>query len=189
MNKQMKTTRLLILTALFISAITVSNAQNLNNLAFGFKVGEPLGINIRKYFSYGEKALDFNIGTYGFIYGSKRKYGIGSNKGQYKGSGIMFQTIYNWHYNVFKKETVHVYYGLGGQINSRNHYPDDRVGQRDDKERKLSLGPTGNAGLEIDIPNNDLGVFLDVGLYVEALPTPLFVHPQINAGVRLNITK
>ncbi len=179
--------------SLFVILLTIclaqAKAQNLNNFAIGLKVGEPLGINIRKYMDYGNKVMDFNIGTYGFIYGGNRSYGIGSNKGNYKGAGIMFQTLYSWHRTLFKKESTHVYYGFGGQINSRNHYPDDRVGQRDDKERKLSLGPAGNAGIEFDLPNNDLAVFLDGGLYVEALPTPFFIHPQVNGGIRLNIIK
>lgn len=175
----------IILLGLLLTSTLGTYAQYDNNFALGLRVGEPLGLNVRKYFQYGDKAFDVNIGTYGFLYGTKREY----LKGEYKGAGFMFQGIYSWHRTIFSKELIHVYYGFGGQVNSRNHYPDDRIGQRDNKERKLSLGPAAAAGIEFNIPNNDLGIFLDAGTYMEAIPRPLFLHPTVNGGIRLNIVR
>jgi hypothetical protein len=57
------------------------------------------------------------------------------------------------------------------------------------KTKKLSLGPTGVAGFELKIPNQPLAFFVDAGLYIEALPSPFFINPQISAGLRLNVIK
>lgn len=174
-----------VLFLLIFGASSNLFAQYDNNWAIGFRAGEPLGINVRKYFDGGNKAFDANVGTYGFIYGRQRKY----NKGYYKTAGLMVQGIYSWHTTVLNRDWFHVYYGFGGQINSRNHYPNSRIGQLDDTERKISLGPTGAAGIEIKIPNQDLAFFLDGGAYLEALPAPFFYNWQVSGGVRLNLIR
>lgn len=160
-------------------------AQYERNWALGLRVGEPVGINIRKYFMGGDRAFDLNVGTYGFLYGRDRQY----MKGEYRSAGLMIQGIYSWHRALFNREALHIYYGFGGQINQRNHFPNDRIGQRDDSEQKLSIGPTAAAGLEYKLPGNDLGVFLDAGGYIELLPAPFFTNLQISGGVRLNLLK
>ena len=53
---------ILIVTLLSIGS---STAQYENNWAVGLKVGEPLGLNIRKYFSYGNRVFDLNVGSFG----------------------------------------------------------------------------------------------------------------------------
>jgi hypothetical protein len=64
-------------------------AQYENNWAVGLKIGEPLGLNIRKYFSYGDRVFDVNIGSYGFLYGRERNY----RKDQiYNEAGVMVFT-------------------------------------------------------------------------------------------------
>lgn len=175
----------LVLLSFAIVASLQSYAQYEQNFAIGVKFGEPVGLNVRKYFQYGDKAFDVNFGTYGFLYGTEKRY----NKGEYNGAGFMFQGIYSWHKSLTKRENVHFYYGFGGQINSRNHYPDDRIGERNNSEKRLSLGPAGNAGIEIDLPNNNLGAFLEAGAYLEALPRPFFVHPTVSIGARVNLIK
>ena len=64
---------------------------------------------------------------------------------------------------------------------------DKLIGQREDNIKKLSLGPTAVGGIEVDLPNNDLSIFLDGGAYVEALPSIFFANWQISGGVRLNL--
>jgi hypothetical protein len=176
------------LTALFTFILITCSLSNIYaqydyNWAVGFRVGEPLGLNVRKYFRNGDRAFDTNIGTYGFLYNNQRKY----NKGEYRAAGVMIQGIYSWHHALGRKEAIHAYYGFGGQINSRKHYKD---GLNPSSERKLSLGPSGAAGMEFMIPNQtNLAFFLDAGLYLEALPAPLFYNPQISGGLRLNLNK
>lgn len=164
---------------------TKTFAQYDNNIAVGFRVGEPLGFNLRKYLQNGEKAFDVNIGTYGFIYNRQRRY----NAGEYKTAGLMIQGHYLWHLEVFNRDWAHVYYGFGAQINNRRHYADILNGQKIDYTKKISLGPSGTAGFELKLPNQPLAFFLDAGLYIEALPRPFFSNPQVSGGLRLNIIK
>lgn len=160
-------------------------AQYDYNWAAGFRVGEPLGFNLRKYFQNGDKAFDINVGTYGFIYNRERRY----NAGEYKTAGLMIQGHYLWQLEIFRRDWAHVYYGFGAQINNRSHYADILIGQKVDHTKKISLGPSGTAGFELKLPNQPLAIFVDAGLYVEALPSPFFLNPQISAGLRLNIIK
>lgn len=174
-----------IVTTLIISLVFIGNsfAQYENNWAVGLKVGEPLGLNIRKYFSYGDKAFDMNVGSFGFLYGRVRNY----NKSQiYNEAGVMVQGLYHWNRTLGKREKMHYYYGFGGQINSRNRAP--KIGERD-AFRVISLGPAANAGIEIAIPENDMAVFLDAGGYVEIAPKPFFMAPNVNIGLRINIIR
>lgn len=177
----------LTLLALLIATSLTASAQYDYNWALGLRVGEPLGINVRKYFAQGERAFDVNIGTYGFLYGRQRDYGRGQNEGEYKDAGLMIQGIYSWVWSPGAGDLFHFNYGFGGQINNRNHYLDNLIGVREDKVRKLSLGPAAAAGIEVNLPNNDLAVFLDGGAYLEALPTPFFGNWQVSGGVRLNL--
>jgi hypothetical protein len=178
----MKKKNILLLTFLLICSLQTW-AQNDNNWAIGLKVGEPLGVNLRKYFSYGERAFDLNVGSYGFLYGANRNY---RKKKIYESAGVMIQGLYHWHNTMGKKENLHYYYGFGGQINSRNRPPE--VGVRD-AFRVVSFGSAANTGLEYRIPENDLGVFLDAGGYLEIAPKPFFLNAQINLGLRLNLVK
>ncbi|UBM59206.1 hypothetical protein LAG90_00850 [Marinilongibacter aquaticus] len=177
--------RIFVLSILILGALQ-THAQYDKNMAIGLRVGEPLGLNLRKYFRYGDRSFDVNFGTYGFIYGRYRKY----RKGHYDASGIMFQGLYNFNTSLGKNDGVHAYAGFGGQVNYRGYSADEnQLGERLRPEKQISLGPAGNVGLEYNIPGNDLGVFLDAGLYAELVPDLLFLHPQVSAGIRVNLTK
>ncbi|MFT6880771.1 MAG: hypothetical protein ACI9QN_002607 [Arcticibacterium sp.] len=191
----MKNNLVLITLCLFAIAFETS-AQYDKNIAVGFRVGEPLGINVRKYFQYGDKAFDINIGTYGLFYGQHRKYRDGGyhlldNRGKFTSSqpaGLMVQGIYSWHFPIGKTDALKAYYGFGGQVNYRTYVSEDNlVGTRQNGEKHISLGPAAAAGLEYNLPGNDLGIFLDGGGYLELAPDLLFSHPQFSAGVRVNI--
>ena len=171
-------------------------AQYNNNVAVGLRIGEPLGLNIRKYFQYGDKAFDLNIGTYGLFYGQHRKYRGGGyhlvdSDGKYTSSqptGLMFQGIYSWHYPVGNEDAIKAYYGFGGQVNYRTYASEGNVvGTRQNGEKHISLGPAGAAGIEYNLPGNDMGIFIDAGGYIELAPDLLFMVPQISAGVRVNL--
>ena len=173
---------------LVIGSLSTTYAQYDKNWAIGFRIGEPLGVNVRKYINEGENALDLNIGTYGFIYNKDVKY----NGGYYHDGGLMIQGHYLWVGEVFKKEWVHYYLGFGGQINSRKHYENVTIaGTANPVEvgtSKIALGGSGTAGLEFKLENN-LGIFVDAGLYIEVIPAIFYFNPQVSAGVRINLVK
>jgi hypothetical protein len=152
-----------------------------DNWAVGFKLGEPTGVNIRKYFN-NIHAIDVTIGTYGGILSNDRKY-RGSD-GRYKNAGVSLQIHYLWHTPLFNSEAVHVYYGIGGQINNRRSYPDRLAGQY---EKALTLGGSALGGFEYYIPDNRISVFLEGGTYVELLRRPFYLSPNISAGLRFNL--
>jgi len=152
-----------------------------DNWAVGFKLGEPTGVNIRKYFN-NIHALDITVGTYGGILSNDRKY-RGSD-GRYKNAGVSLQIHYLWHTPLFNSEAVHVYYGIGGQVNNRRSYPDRLAGQY---EKTLTLGGSALGGFEYYIPDNRISVFLEAGTYVELLRRPFYLSPNISAGLRFNL--
>ena len=152
------------------------------NWAVGLKIGEPLGLNVRKYFKDGDRAFDFNVGSFGFLYGRDRMY----RKEQiYDASGIMFQGIMHYNRLLGKNDRVNVYYGYGAQVNSRERPITDSR----EKFRVVSFGPAINAGIEFALPENDLSVFLDAGGYGEIAPKPFFFAANLNLGLRLNIQR
>lgn len=178
----MKNKLAIILTVTLLS-VGSSFAQYDKNWAVGLKVGEPLGLNIRKYFSYGDRVFDVNVGSFGFLYGRQRNY---RKEQLYNAAGVMVQGLYQFHRPLGKREKLRFYYGFGGQINSRNRPP--KLGERN-SFRVISLGPAVNSGIELSIPENDLSVFLDAGGYVEIVPKPFFMAPNVNLGLRINLMK
>jgi hypothetical protein len=173
----------LALTVICMLCFGFAQAQY-DNWAVGFKLGEPTGINIRKYFN-NINAFDITIGTYGGIIANDRDY----RRGKYKNTGLSVQAHYLWHTPLFNSEAVHVYYGLGAQFNSRNYYPDNKqnLPSPGDRERPISIGASALGGFEYFIPDNRISVFLEGGLYSELLPRPLYLSPNISGGVRFNL--
>jgi hypothetical protein len=166
---------------IFLLASTSGFSQD-NGWAIGLKVGEPLGLNIRKYISDGDKAIDVNFGTFGFLYGRERSY---RKEERYNDAGVMFQALLHYRRTLGAADRVSVYYGYGAQINSRNRIPS--IGNND-KFKIISLGPAVNTGIEVLLPDNDLSLFLDAGGYAEIVPKFLFVAPNVNIGLRLNLS-
>ncbi len=165
-----------------IFSLSLAIAQNAN-WALGFKAGEPTGVNIRKYFN-NIHALDVTVGTYGAILSNDRKYR--GDDGRYKNAGMSIQVHYLWHYPVFNSESLHIYYGLGGQVNSRRSYP-SRLAVDNQYEKNISLGGSALGGFEYFVPDNRISVFLEGGTYVELLPRPFYLSPNISAGIRFNL--
>lgn len=166
---------------LFLALLLLSGLScfaQTKNFAVGFRLGEPGGLNIRKYLR--DRAIDVNIGTYGGFWGNVRKYG---KEGHYKNVGLAINANMLWYIDLFGKENFQGYYGFGGQINSRRSYPERLAGNY---EKTIALGGSGLAGIEYFVDNQPISVFLDAGLYAEVLPVPLFMHPQGGLGVRFN---
>lgn len=145
--------------------------------AVGFRVGEPLGLNLRKYIGEEQRrAFDVNVGTYGGLWGVNRKYG----NGRYKNVGLAVNANYLW---LVGQGRFRPYYGFGGQITSRRSYPDRLNGEF---ERRMGIGGSGLAGIELFLRDVPASLFADVGLYTEVLPVPFFVHVQGGIGGRFN---
>jgi hypothetical protein len=165
------------LTLIGLFTFTLAQAQY-DNFAIGFKVGEPTGLNIRKYFN-NINALDLTVGTYGGIIGNNRSY----RSGEYKNVGLSVQVHYLWHTPLFNSETLHLYYGFGGQVNSRRYYH----ASVNPYEKALSLGGSLLGGFEYFLPDGRLSVFLEGGTYIEVMQRPFFLSPNVSGGIRLNL--
>ncbi len=172
---------------LFFTGVTLTLAlpgqvrAQYNNWAVGFRLGEPAGVNVRKYFG-DNHAFDLNIGTYGGLYGNNRAY----RSGNYKNVGFTLQGHYLWHTRLFNKDDVRGYYGFGGQINSRRYYP-DRLAYVGEYESTVSIGGSGVGGIEYFVSSKPYSFFLELGLYAEVIPAPLYFNVQSGLGVRFNL--
>jgi hypothetical protein len=168
----------IIFTIIFaVSVVFVSNAQE-QKWAVGARLGEPSGLNIRKYFD--ENAFEINVGTYGGLWGQNRGY----RKGHYQTVGLAVNANYLWHNNLFGKENSKYYYGFGAQFNNRKYFPTDQ--KQAQGVATLSIGGDALAGLEFFLKDSPLSIFLEAGLYVEVLPSPIFMHVQSGTGLRFN---
>lgn len=175
--------RILLSFCFFVALLAVAQTASAqyNNFAFGFRLGEPAGVNVRKYFGENH-AFDLNIGTYGGLYGTTRDY----RSGRYKSIGLSIQGHYLWHDRLFSSEALRAYYGFGGQINSRRYYP-DRLAAINEYESTISLGGSGVAGIEYFVPNKPYSIFAEVGVYAEVIPAPLFLNVSTGLGIRFNL--
>ena len=172
----MKKLRLNLFLALFgwLILSTAASAQY-NNWSVGARIGEPSGINVRKYFG-SNHAFDLNIGTYGGLYGTKRSY----RNGEYKSVGLTVQGHYLWHTPLTKSESIRAYYGFGGQFNTRKFTNSGGV------QSQLSIGGSAVAGLEFFPVSKPYSIFLETGGYVELLQSPFFLNLNTGIGVRYN---
>ena len=171
----------LLLVLLGLLSLSPGASAQYTNWAVGFRLGEPSGINIRKYFG-DSHAFDLNFGTYGGLYGTTRDY----RQGKYKTVGFSLQGHYLWHDRLLNNDNIRGYYGFGGQINSRRYYPDNLGNQPVNFVSETSLGGSAVAGVEYFLQNKPLSIFLEGGLYAEVLPVPLFFNVQTGVGVRYN---
>lgn len=174
-----------IIILLFCLSSISTFAQYDNNFAVGLKVGEPLALNVRKYFREGERAFDFNVGLTGFPFFTNRNY---RKEALYAEAGLTLQGLFLYNKALGSSEKLHVYYGYGAHFNRRNLITTP-VGLRDNNKNLFSFGPAINAGIEFKLPEKDMGLFIDTGGYLELAPSPLFFTPQINVGLRLNIVR
>jgi hypothetical protein len=159
-----------------MSCITMAGAQT-RSWAIGFKIGEPSGLNIRKYGDH--NALDITLGTYGGVLAQNKAY----RKGNYRTAGFMLNSTYLWYVHWLRERMI-AYAGVGGQVNSRNYYPGKSGGGV--YLRSVSLGPSATAGLEYLSRAKARSFFLEGGGYVELLPGFLYTSPQVSFGVRFN---
>jgi hypothetical protein len=174
MNQSLQRFTLFILCTVCFFPARAQDAPK--NWAIGFRIGEPLGVNLRKYFGENH-AIDINAGAYGGLWGVNRKYGP---TGRYQNAGLSLNANYLW---LVGQGRFRPYYGFGGQVTSRRNYPDRLNGYY---EKRLGLGGSGLAGVEYFLASSPASLFADVGLYAELLPVPFFFHVQGGVGARFN---
>jgi hypothetical protein len=167
------------LGSIVLFLISFSSFSQEKKWAIGARIGEPAGLNIRRYND--ERALELNVGTFGGIWGNNRGY----KKGKYTSVGLAVNVNYLWHGNVLKKEYIKYYYGFGAQFNNRKFFPDDQ--SKAQGVGILSIGGSGISGLEFYVPDSPLSIFMEVGPYVELLKSPFFLHAQGGIGARFNL--
>jgi len=173
----------LSLVLLGVLSLTLSSSAQAQgepkSWAVGLRLGEPLGLNVRKYLGEDRNhAFDVSVGAIGALWGVDRKYGT---TGRYKNAGLAINANYLW---IVGNGPFRPFYGFGGQITSRRNYPDRLSG---DFEKKIGLGASGLAGFEYFLPSSPVSLFLDLGLYLEVLPVPFFPNVQAGVGVRFNL--
>jgi hypothetical protein len=157
--------------------------SQLQEWSAGFRIGEPGGFMARRYSDNGINALEVNIGTYGGLWGTDRKY----QDGTFNNIGYSINVLYLWHHPTIINSDLHTYYGFGPQLNSRDWYANKASNNLAATKRASAMGGTAVGGIEyfpIDAPN--LSFFSEIGFYTEIAPNPFFFHLQGGIGVRVN---
>jgi hypothetical protein len=183
---------LVLLLSLFVTAQAQRRSSGSSrNWAVGLRLGDPAGLNVRKYF--GSNALEVNLGSTGMFYGGQsRNYTYRGYSG-YRASGIALGVNYIGQKSIGSVEGLEWYWGLGGQLSSRRHY----YYYNDDYykkygwgygyyENQVALGANILAGLEWTIPTTPISLFTDLGLHIEIAPSPFWVNVPLGLGGRFN---
>jgi hypothetical protein len=166
------------LAVLIFAAASPSQAQQ-KNWAIGLRLGEPTGLNVKKYIGK-SNALDINVGTYGTFYGS-RAY----RNGYYRNAGLSIMINYLWQKRIRNADGLQWYYGLGGQLTTRKYYY-QKSGNNDYYENNIGIGATGMIGIEYFIPNCPISLYADATPYLELFPSAFFLNLQAGIGGRVN---
>jgi hypothetical protein len=172
-----------LFTFFLVLSFTYSRAQS-ENWAVGLRLGDPSGVNLRKYFS-NENALDINIGSSGYYYNRGRRY----RDRYYEYGGVTLQANYVWQQDIYSVDGLQWYYGLGGQLGSRRYYDYEFYNRNryiGGYTRSLAIGATGVVGAEYFIPDTPISVFVDASLYIEVIPLPFWLSVPIGIGGRFN---
>ncbi|EAY27042.1 hypothetical protein [Microscilla marina] len=168
--------KILCIAFMLFGMIQLSQAQK-KDWALGLRVGEPTGLNIKKYLG-GKNALEFNIGSNGWGYSRGRRYW----KGEFRRS-LVIGANYLWQLSAGNTQGLDLYFGFGGQLSSRRYW--DRDINRE--ENALGVGVTGVFGLEYFISASPVSIFLDFGPYIELAPAAGWAWIDAALGVRFNL--
>jgi hypothetical protein len=182
---------LVLLLSLFVTAQAQRRSSGSSrNWAVGLRLGDPAGLNVRKYF--GDNALEVNLGSTGMFYGGESRAYSYKGYGGYRASGIALGVNYIGQKSLGGIEGLEWYWGLGGQLSSRRfyYYDDDfykngyyHAGYY---QTRVALGANVLAGLEWTIPSTPISLFTDLGLHIEIVPSPFWVNVPLGVGGRFN---
>ena len=148
----MNLNRLKHICLILLLSCSSSAYSQLQEWSAGFRIGEPGGFMARRYSDNGINALEVNIGTYGGLWGTDRKY----QDGTFNNIGYSINVLYLWHHPTIINSDLHTYYGFGPQLNSRDWYANKVGNNLAASKRASAMGGTAVGGIEyfpIDAPN------------------------------------
>jgi hypothetical protein len=200
---------------ILLMAIVTTLQLSGQNFGIGFRLGDPSGITLKKYFS--DNALELSIGRTHWLYG---RYGSGwydsrfndwylnqnykyveYNYSGYRASvPIAFQLHYLFQKDISKvaKENsrgLQWYFGFGGQLAFQNYYFNYRYKQQGDPQwyyvtdarvGNIDFGIDGVIGLEYTFRNAPISMFVDLVLFMEIFDDPFLFRGQGGIGARYN---
>ncbi|MDO1447988.1 SH3 domain-containing protein [Rhodocytophaga aerolata] len=186
------------------SAAKSSGSSNAYKWGIGLRLGEPLGVSVKKYNS-NNTAWEVNLGRasrWGHHYNGDDfyKHDKYDNRDMYKyygyypGFTTALQVRYLWSKPISGADGLSFYYGGGIQTRFTPvryrymyYYNNDRDWEyREDRVTDIDLGLDGVLGLEYMMKDIPLSFFLDVNLFVEIIDAPFVIYPQGGAGIRYN---
>ncbi|WP_051295866.1 hypothetical protein [Eisenibacter elegans] len=174
----MKTIRTLLLLVGLLALFPLATQAQSKNIAVGLRLGEPTGINVKKYLSNGN-ALDFVLGGNGYGYHRGRRYW--RDEYEYR-PGLVLMVNYLWQNQISGVDGLEWYAGVGGQVGSRRYW-----NRRERREYQTgNLGLTGMIGIEYFIPSTPISLGLDLGPYIELTPAPAWVWFDGGFSIRVN---
>lgn len=182
-----------------------SNTNVSGSWAAGVRLGDPLGITVKKYLQR-ERAFEINFGrtTYwGYNYKEaffdNSKYKDYEYHGYAPNGAIAVQFHYLYHNNIRNAEGLQWYIGFGPQLKVRTYsfQYSHRVyygsGPNDykyvtswEKVSDLDLGLDGVAGMEYKFPNSVFSMFGEFNLFIELVDKPLHFGGQGGVGFRFH---
>lgn len=173
----------------------------------GFRLGDPSGISLKKYFS--ANALELSVGR-SHLWNRNHWYdrrfdewykekNFGYKNFNYIGHKVSAPIGVQLHYlfqkNIIGAEGLAWYYGFGGQVRFQTFIFDYRYKLEGDNEwfyasgesvTDLDIGVDGVLGLEYIFKGAPLSVFADATLFMEVADNPFVFWPQGGLGMRFN---
>ena len=200
LTKTAMNNKLLLLIAIGLLSTSSLLAQH-KNWGVGLRLGDPVGISVKRYVSR-QKAVEFNIGrTWGYNYSNAFYRHNNYNRDFYDyewhqlRSSVSLQGRYLIHKDLGVREIPGLdwYYGMGAQLRVFNvdyryrYYPTNEKKQgitRTDRVTHTDIGLDGIIGLEYSWREVPITVFADVNLFLEILDDPFLPALQGGAGFR-----
>lgn len=195
-----------LIFGLLLAASFLANAQTKSktkassgkpkNWGIGLRLGDPLGLTVKKYLA-GGKALEFNIGSsssWGYDY--RDHFYDRYNNYQYLGhdrkSAISFQAHYLFHKDFPSAKGLQWYWGVGAQlrVNRYRYFYRYDAGNawiyNEDTVTNVDFGADGIIGLEYTLPKAPLSVFAEANLFIELADDFFNLYGQGGIGIRYN---
>jgi hypothetical protein len=193
----------LLMAACFLShaqtrSKKTSSSTTPKNWGIGLRLGDPLGVTLKKYLVNG-RALEFNLGSsssWGYDYRhhfyDDNKYRNAQYLGYHRNNAVSFQAHYLFQKPFPNAKGLSWYWGIGAQLRVKRYefyYRYDAGNAwiyQEDKVTNVDIGADGIIGLEYDIPKAPLSIFADANLFLEIADDPFDLFGQGGIGIRYN---